>query len=125
MKTSKLITIAAVSLLAAIGAQAETYQGVEPRVSANARADVRSEAVVAAHTEDPYSEAASSHVAPAPTASVARATVRNDAVLAAHSANPYAEGYGQGVISVPAGGVDRAAVRAQAYAASHGQQLPL
>jgi len=125
MKTSKIIVAAAVSLLAVVGAQAETYEGVHPLVSANTRAEVRAGAVVAAHSENPYDDTVSSRVAPLLTASTARATVRNDAVAAAHSANPYAEGYGQGVASASAGIIDRASVRAQALAASHGQQLPL
>ncbi|MES1265891.1 MAG: alpha/beta hydrolase, partial [Variovorax sp.] len=35
MKTSKIIAAAALSILAAAGAQAETYQGVQAPVSAN------------------------------------------------------------------------------------------
>ncbi|VTU37178.1 hypothetical protein H4CHR_04104 [Variovorax sp. PBS-H4] len=125
MKTSKIITAAALSLLAAAGAQAETYEGVHAPVSANSRAEVRSQAIVAARSENPYAEGVSSRVAPALTASVDRATVRNDAVAAARSANPYAEGYGQGVTQVLASTVDRAAVRAEARAAARGQQLAL
>jgi len=125
MKTSKIIAAAALSLLAAVGAQAETYDGVQPLVSANSRAEVRTGAVDAARSDNPYGDAISSHVAPLQTSSVARATVRNDAVAAAHSANPYAEGFGQGVASASSGIVDRASVRAQALAAAHGQQLPL
>jgi hypothetical protein len=124
MKTSKVITAAALSLLAAVGAQAETYQGVHAPVSANQRADVRAEAVVAAHSDNPYADAVSSHVAPAQLASGDRVVVRNEAVAAAHGPDRYAEGYGQGVTPVLAG-VDRATVRAQARAAAHGQQLPL
>jgi hypothetical protein len=125
MKTSKIIAAAAVSLLAAIGAQAETYEGVHAPVSANQRADIHSQAVVAAHSDNPYAEGVSSRVAPLLTSSIARTTVRNDAVVAAHSANPYAEGYGQGVGAVAVGVVDRASVRAQAFAAARGQGLPL
>lgn len=125
MKTSKIIAAAAVSLLAAIGAQAETYEGVHAPVSANARSEVRAQAVVAAHTDDPYADAASSRVTATPVGLVARSTVRNDAVAAAHGPNPYADVYDQGVTTVSAGAVDRAAVRAQARAAAHGDQLPL
>ena len=125
MKTSKIIVAAAVSLLAAVGAQAETYDGVHPLVSSNSRAEVRAGAVDAARQDNPYAEAVSSRVAPLQTASAPRAIVRNEAVAAAHSANPYAEGYGQGVASVSTGIVDRAAVRSQAYAAARGQRLPL
>lgn len=125
MKTSKIIAAAALSLLAAVGAQAETYEGVQAPVSANNRADVRAQAVAAARSENPYAEGVSSRVAPALVASTDRADVRNQAVAAAHSANPYADGYGQGVSPVLASTVDRAAVRAEARAAARGQQLAL
>ncbi|MGK6310224.1 helicase SNF2 [Variovorax sp. DT-64] len=131
MKTSSYIATSAFSLFAAVGvlvsagAQAETYQGVHAPVSANSRADIRAQAVIAAHSENPYAEGASSRVAPRLIASTDRATVRAEAVASAHSANPYAEGYGQGVASVPVGTVDRAALRAQARAAARSQHLPL
>jgi hypothetical protein len=125
MKTSKIIAAAALSLLAAAGAQAESYEGVQAPVSANSRVDVRTQAVVAAHSENPYAEGVSSRVAPSLTASADRGVVRNEAVAAARTANPYAEGYGQGVTSVVASTVDRAAVRAEARAAARGQQLAL
>jgi hypothetical protein len=48
MKTSRILAAAALSLLAAAGAQAETYQGVHTGVSAKSRADVAAEAVAAA-----------------------------------------------------------------------------
>ncbi|MEJ8810828.1 alpha/beta hydrolase [Variovorax ureilyticus] len=97
MKTSKIIAAAAVSLLAAIGAQAETYEGVQAPVSANSRSEVRAKAVVVAHSDAPYAESVPSRVIATPVGLVARGTVRNDA----------------------------AAVRVQAHAAAHGQQLPL
>ncbi|MDR6857389.1 helicase SNF2 [Variovorax guangxiensis] len=125
MKTSKIIAAAALSLLAAAGAQAETYEGVHAPVSANSRADVRAQAVVAARSDNPYAEAVSSRVAPVLSASTDRGIVRNGAVAAAHSANPYAEGYGHGVTRVMAGTIDRATIRAQARATAHGDQLPL
>ena len=125
MKTSKIIAAAALSLLAAAGAQAETYEGVHAPVSANSRADVRAQAVVAARSDNPYAEAVSSRVAPILTASTDRGIVRNEAVAAAHSANPYAEGYGQGVVRTSRGSVERATIRAQARSAAHGEQLPL
>lgn len=126
MKTSKFIAAAALSMLAAAGVQAETYQGVHSISSTISRAEVKAQAVVAAHSEDPYAEGASSRPVTVPSGAVARATVRSEAVVAAHSANPYAEGYGQGVTPVPAGSVDRATVRAEARAAAHGvDQLPL
>jgi hypothetical protein len=125
MNTSKIIAAAALSLLAAAGARAETYDGVHAPVSANSRADVRAQAVVAARSDNPYAEAVSSRVAPILIASTERGSVRNQAVAAAHSANPYAEGYGHGVTRVMAGTIDRAAIRAQARATAHGDQLPL
>jgi len=48
MKTSRIVAAAALSLLAAVGAQAETYEGVQAPVSALSRADVNAEAVRAA-----------------------------------------------------------------------------
>ena len=125
MKTSNIIAATALSLLAAAGAQAETYDGVHAPVSANSRADVRAQAMVAARSENPYAEAVSSRVAPVMTASTGRTAVRNEAVAAAHGTNPYAEGYGQGVAHVTTGTMDRASVRTQARAAARGDQLPL
>lgn len=125
MNTSKIIAAAALSLLAAAGAQAETYDGVHAPVSANSRADVRAQAVVAARSDNPYAEAVSSRVAPILIASTERTAVRNEAVAAAHSANPYAEGYGQGVARAMTASVGRASVRAQARAVARGNQLPL
>ena len=48
MKTSTFLAAATLSLLAAVGAQAETYDGVHQPVSALSRADVNAEAVRAA-----------------------------------------------------------------------------
>ena len=45
MKTSKIIAAAALTILAAAGAQAETYEGVHAPVSANSRADVNAQAI--------------------------------------------------------------------------------
>jgi hypothetical protein len=44
MKTSHILAAAALSFLAAAGAHAETYQGVQAPVSAVSRADVEAEA---------------------------------------------------------------------------------
>ncbi|MBO9652167.1 MAG: alpha/beta hydrolase [Variovorax sp.] len=87
MKTSKLIAAAALTILAAAGAQAETYEGVQAPVSANSRAEVQAQGVIAARTENPYGDAASSRVAPTLSASGDRSTVRSTAVATAHSAN--------------------------------------
>jgi hypothetical protein len=52
MKTSNLFAAAALALLAASGAQAETYEGVHAPVSAMSRSDVEAQAVAAAHAKD-------------------------------------------------------------------------
>jgi hypothetical protein len=125
MKTSKIIAAAALTLLAAAGAQAETYEGVHPLVSANSRATVSAEGVTAAHRADPYADGAGSGV-PAVVASTAdRATVRSQAVAAAHSTDPYAEGASAGVAPILASAVNRDAVRAEARAAARGNSLAL
>ena len=87
MKTSKIIAAAALSILAAAAAQAETYQGVQAPVSANSRAEVNAQAVVAARSENPYADGVSSRVAPALTASADRAAIRSQAVATAHEPN--------------------------------------
>ncbi len=84
MKTSKIVAAAALSLLAAVAAHAETYEGVHQITSERSRADVSAEAVVAARAANPYSDAAAAGVAPALTASVDRNAVRAQAVAAAH-----------------------------------------
>ena len=85
MKTSNILAAAALSLLAAAGAHAETYEGVQPLSAGYSRADVAPQAVAAARAGNEYSDAASSTVAPALTASTDRATVRGEAVAAAHA----------------------------------------
>jgi hypothetical protein len=87
MKTSKIIAAAALSILAAAGAQAETYDGVHATVSANSRAEVDAQAVVAARSENPYAEGVSSRVAPALTASADRAAIQAQAEATAHEPN--------------------------------------
>lgn len=87
MKTSKFIAAAALSILAAAGAHAETYEGVQAPVSANSRAEVQAQGVAAARSDNLYGDAASSRVAPALTASADRSAVRSAAVATAHSAN--------------------------------------
>ena len=88
MKTSKIIAAAALSILAAAGAQAETYEGVQAPVSANSRAEVNAEAAVAARSANPYAEGATLGVAaPVLTASVDRSVVRAEAVATAHEPN--------------------------------------
>jgi len=52
MKTSHILAAAALSILAAAGAQAETYQGVQTNVSAKSRDEVGAEAVRTAGAAD-------------------------------------------------------------------------
>ena len=52
MKTSHLFAAAALAVLAATGAQAETYEGVQAPVTAKSRADVEAQAIAAAHAKD-------------------------------------------------------------------------
>lgn len=52
MKTSHLFAAAALASLAAVGAQAETYEGVQAPVSAMSRSAVEAQAVAAAHAKD-------------------------------------------------------------------------
>jgi hypothetical protein len=86
MKTSNILAAAALSLLAAAGAHAETYEGVQPLTSGYSRADVAPQAAAAARAGNEYSDAASSTVAPTLTASTTdRAAVRAQAVAAAHA----------------------------------------
>lgn len=88
MKSSKILAAAAFSILAAAGgAQAETYDGVHALTSQRARAEVVAEAVLAAHSPNPYAEGASAGVAPALVASTDRARVRAEAVARAHAPN--------------------------------------
>ncbi|SFM20378.1 hypothetical protein [Variovorax sp. OV329] len=124
MNSSKIVAAAALSLLAAIGAHAETYEGVTPSVSANSRAAVRAEAVIAAHSEDPYSDLAQSRVTALPSSPADRGGVRNEAVATSHGPDRYSDSYGQGVAVVSPGFVDRAKVRADARLAARSPQDP-
>jgi len=126
MTASKLLSAISLALLAAAGAaHAEAYEGVHQLTSAASRADVASQAVVAAHSANPYATGANAGPAQVIVSSTSRAAVRAEAVAAAHSADPYAEGASSGVAPVVASTVDRAAVRAAARAAARGDALPL
>ena len=84
MKTSKLLAAAALSILAAAGAQAETYDGVHALTTQRARAEVGTEAVAVARAGNVYGDAVGGGV-PAPLlASPDRGVVRAEAVVAAH-----------------------------------------
>lgn len=52
MKTSHLFAAAALAVIAATGAQAETYEGVQAPVSAKNRADVQAQAIATANAKD-------------------------------------------------------------------------
>ncbi|HYP85276.1 alpha/beta hydrolase [Variovorax sp.] len=80
---TKIIAATAVALLAAVGAQAETYEGVHPLTSGRTRAEVQAEAV--AVVGNPYSDAAYAGVTPLPGGAVDRAVVQQQAVAAAHN----------------------------------------
>ena len=86
MKTSKIIAIAALSLTAAFGAQAEEYQGVLDFNSQVSRAEVQAQAVQTARAGNLYGETAGMGVQPA-TVGLARAAVQAEAIAAAHNPN--------------------------------------
>ena len=123
MKTSKIIAAATLSLLAAVGAQAETYDGVLTVNSVASRAEVAAQARATARSGDVFSEAAFSGVTPALTASIDRATVQRQAVDIARQGNVYGEVASAGVLSVGGSQVDRAAVRADARNATRTNAL--
>ncbi len=87
MKTSKIIAAAALTLLAAAGAQAETYDGVHQSVSAASRADMNNQAVAAAHGANPYAEGSSAGPAPVVASTRDRAAVQAEAVATANEPN--------------------------------------
>ncbi|BEP33460.1 hypothetical protein GmRootV59_04340 [Variovorax sp. V59] len=126
MTASKILSAVAVALMAVAGAaHAETYEGVHPLTSAASRADVAGQAVVAAHSANPYATGANAGPAQVFVSSTSRDAVRAEAVAAARSADPYAEGASSGVAPIVASTVDRATVRAAARAAARGDALPL
>ena len=126
MTASKILSAVAVALMAVAGAaHAETYEGVHSLTAAASRAEVASQAVVAAHSANPYATGANAGPAQVFVSSTSRDAVRADAVAAARSADPYAEGASAGVAPVVASTVDRASVRAAARAAARGDALPL
>lgn len=84
MKTSKIVAAAALTLLAAVGAQAETYDGVHALTNGNTRAEVAPGAVTAARSGNPYSDSAQAGVQSI-ASTTDRSTVREAAVAAAHN----------------------------------------
>ncbi|MDM0022822.1 helicase SNF2 [Variovorax saccharolyticus] len=119
MKSKTLFALAIVGMLAAVGAQAETYDGVHPITDQASRATVRAGAVYAADHADPYDDGAQSGVSTPFVSTVTRSYERAQAVKAAHSPNPYADGYDAGVPAPIVSTVSRSAVRAQATSAAH------
>ena len=87
MNSSRIIAAAALSLLAAMGAQAETYEGVHSPVSAASRTEVNSEAVTAARSANPYAEGALAQTTPTLATPASRATLRAEAYAVAHAPN--------------------------------------
>jgi hypothetical protein len=83
MNASKIIAAAALSLLAAAGAQAETYDGVHALTSSTSRSEVAAQGVAAAHAGNPYADGASAG-AQTFTSTADRAAVHAEAVAKAH-----------------------------------------
>jgi len=83
MNASKILAAAALSLLAAAGAQAETYDGVHTVNSSVSRAEVAPQGAAAARAGNEYSEAAAAG-AQSFTSTANRATVQAEAVAKAH-----------------------------------------
>ena len=81
MNASKVLAAAALSLLAAAGAHAETYEGVLTVNSGVSRAEVASQAVAAARAGNEYGDGAA---AQAFTSTADRATIQAEAVTKAH-----------------------------------------
>lgn len=123
MKSNRILAIAALSLLATVGAQAETYDGVHPLTHSASRAQVKAEAVIAAHSPNPYADGFDAGP-PAPiTSEVARADVKEEAVVAAHSPDPYADGYDAGVPAPIVSEVARSTVHAEAVEEARAPRL--
>ena len=87
MKTSKIIAAAALAVLAAAGAQAETYDGVLTVHSTQSRADVNAQAVAAARAGNIYADGANAGLQPVFNGAASRNAVRTEAVAAAHAPN--------------------------------------
>ena len=123
MNRKSILAVGALLILAAAGAQAETYDGVHPLTHDASRAQVRAEAVVAAHSPDPYADGFDAGVPETISSDIARTMVRQEAVVAAHSPDPYADGFDAGVPMQTVSDISRASVRAQAIATSHSPTL--
>ncbi|MDM0025232.1 helicase SNF2 [Variovorax saccharolyticus] len=117
MKISPLLTTTAISTLLAFSASAsaEQYQGVLKLESNASRAEVQREAMVAAHSADPYREGASAGIGPF-IGHRDRATVRAEALAAARAGNIYSDGSIAFATPPATTQADRQAVRAEARA---------
>ena len=83
MNASKILAAAALSLLAAAGAHAETYEGVLTVNSGVSRAEVAPQAVAAARAGNQYGEGSSAG-AQAFTSTADRSVIQAEAVAKAH-----------------------------------------
>ncbi|MFM9927424.1 hypothetical protein VLK31_30905 [Variovorax sp. H27-G14] len=92
MKTTRLLMTAAALSFVALGASAESYQGVLQFQSSASRAAVQAGAVVAAHGTDPYAEGASAGVPTVVAGLGDRAQARANAIAAARAGNIYGDG---------------------------------
>lgn len=106
MKTSKIIAVAALSLMAAVGAQAEEYQGVLDFQGQLSRAEVQAQAVQAARAGDLYGDTVGMGVQPVQTGAVSRAAVQAEAIATAHapSQNLHPEAFADSRIPAQLGG---------------------
>lgn len=86
MNTSKIIAAAALAVLAAAGAHAESYDGVQQLKIGNSRADVAAQGNAAARSGNVYGDVQSSAAIVRPSA-FDRASVHAEAVAAAHAPN--------------------------------------
>lgn len=127
LKTSQFLGAVVLSILGvATGAQAETYQGVQTVNSTVSRADVASQARVAARAGDQYSEASYGGVAPVTDSGLSRAAVRAQASQAARQGDIYSDAALYGFPAPTVGRADRATVRAEAReAARNTTAMPL
>lgn len=92
MKTLKTIVITVFTVLSAVGAQAETYDGVHQVAAGGSRVDAAAAANRATSAGNAYGESASAGVAPALPASKDSSVVRDEAVAAAHRPNQNVDG---------------------------------
>ena len=83
MNASKVLAAAALSLLAAAGSHAETYDGVHALTSSASRSEVAGQGAVAARAGNAYGDAASGGAQPF-TSTASRSAVHAEAVAKSH-----------------------------------------